>query len=151
VPVISGRRRVRDFLARHLRWSQMRCRISAAAYLGEPLLNPVAPLAAAALLAAAGGAPALATLAAAGIAVKALADGALLARLTGRRVPLARLAWVPVKDLLIAGVWLAAPFVDTVVWRGTRLRIGAGSRLSALDATPAWSESDAMAAEEARG
>jgi len=142
LPVIAGRRRVRDFLARHLRWCQMRCRIHPAAYAAEVLLNPTLPLAVAALLFAAGGAALPAALAVAGIAVKTAADGLLLSRLVGRRVRLRHLAWVPVKDLLIAAVWLAAPFVGTVAWRGTRLRIGAGSRLSPLpDAAPlAWTE-----------
>ena len=142
LPVIAGRRRVRDFLARHLRWAQMRCRISRGAYLGELLLNPVALFTLGGAAAWAGGAPAVALLALAGVAAKVAADGWLLARLQSRpgrqrdggtpRVPLARLAWVPVKDLLITGVWLAAPFIGTVAWRGTRLRIGRDSRLRPL-------------------
>lgn len=135
VPVIAGRRRLAEFLARHLRWCQMRCRIAPVWYAGEALLNPVPPALGAALLAALAGAPALAAAAAAVAALKVAADGALLARLAGRPVPLSRLAWVPLKDLLIAAVWLAAPFKSTVAWRGNRLHIGAGSRLSRLDET----------------
>ena len=151
LPVIAGRRRVGDFLARHLRWCQMRCRINPAAYAGEVLLNPTLPLAATALLAVAAGAALPALLAATGIALKVAADGLLLHRLGRRRVPLRRLAWVPVKDLLIAAVWLTAPFVGTVAWRGTRLRIGPGSRLAALPAAapPRWGEAATELAEEA--
>jgi ceramide glucosyltransferase len=160
LPVVSGRRRWRDFLARHLRWSQMRCRISQAAYLAEPLLNPTPLFAVAALLvlvtgSADGGALALAALA--GITLKVVADGAVLAALAGRRVPLRRLAWVPAKDLMIAGVWLAAPFLDTVAWRGNRLRIGRGSRLSPVgdvdreELLSGWGEDDGRMVEEVAG
>lgn len=138
VPVVAGRRRITDFLARHLRWSRMRCRIAPLAYAGEALLNPVpALLATAALHAAAANAP-LVIAAVAGVAAKVAADGLLLARLSGRRVPLSRLAWIPLKDLLIAAVWVAAPWKTTVVWRGKRLRIGAGSRLAPIGVGDPW-------------
>ena len=38
---VLGRRSVRDFAARHLRWARLRRKISAAGYAGEFLLNPV--------------------------------------------------------------------------------------------------------------
>jgi hypothetical protein len=41
---------------------------------------------------------------------------------------------VPVKDFLIAGVWLAGFFLRTVTWRGHRMRLGAGSRLEPIGA-----------------
>ena len=141
VPVVAGRRRIADFLARHLRWSQMRCRIAPLAYAGEALLNPVPTLLAAAALAAASANAPLVVATIAGVVAKVAADGMLLARLCGRRVPLSRLAWVPVKDLLIAAVWAAAPWKTTVVWRGERLRIGAGSRLAPLGTGEPWSGS----------
>lgn len=154
VPVVAGRRRVADFLARHLRWSQMRCRIAPFAYAGEVLLNPVPALAATAALTAAAGTTSLAVAAVAGVAAKVAADGLLLARLSGRPVPLSRLAWIPLKDLLIAAVWLAAPWKTTVVWRGERLRIGAGSRLAPLGDGHRWTGGAAdgrwAGAEEAR-
>jgi len=43
------------------------------------------------------------------------------------------LAWVPVKDLLIAGLWLAGAFRSTICWRGHRLRVGRGSLLSPVE------------------
>jgi ceramide glucosyltransferase len=160
LPVVSGRRRLRDFMARHLRWSQMRCRIAQAAYLGELLLNPTPLLLLAALLALATGGiggVGLALVALAAVGVKVAADGAVLAVLGGRRVPLRRLAWGPVKDLMIAAVWLAAPFLDTVAWRGNRLRIGRGSRLyppadvDRTDLLPGWREDDDRMVEEVAG
>jgi ceramide glucosyltransferase len=130
LPVVHERRSVRAFLARHLRWAQMRRRLSPA-YWGEPLLNPTPWLLALAALGAAGAAPAaLAAGAAVGLAVKLAADALLAARLRGRPLPASALAWIPVKDLLLLGVWIVACFRATIVWRGNRLRVGPGSRLS---------------------
>ena len=52
LPVVHERRPVSAFVERHLRWSQMRRRLSPA-YFGEPLLNPVPFLLAVLALAAA--------------------------------------------------------------------------------------------------
>ena len=123
------------FVARHVRWGQLRRRLAPAAYLGEPLLNPVLWLAAL-LVAAAAGVPArplgpegLAAAALSGIAVKVASDAALVRRLRGVSVGPRYLALLPVKDLLWAGIWLVAAFRRHVEWRGTPLRIGPGSRL----------------------
>jgi ceramide glucosyltransferase len=123
------------FVARHLRWGQLRRRIAPAAYLAEPLLNPVPWLAA---LAAAGvsglslgplSSAGLVIAAAAGTVAKVASDALLVRRLRG--IPLAPtyLALVPLKDLLVAAIWAVAAFRRTVEWRGTPLRIGPGSRL----------------------
>lgn len=134
LPVIHERRPVRSFLERHLRWAQMRRRLSPA-FFGEPLLNPVPFLLAVLALAAAGqetswaSGAGLGRAALAGIGGKVLADAAVARRLRGRMPRLADLAWVPVKDLLVAGVWLAGAFRSTICWRGHRLRVGRGSRL----------------------
>lgn len=145
--VIHRRRPLRGFLGRHLRWSQMRRRISLAAYLGEPLLNPT-PWLLATLAAALGGlsagpltAPALALLTAAGLVLKVALDGGQLRRLSGRRPPLRHLVWVPVKDLTIFALWTFGLFRRELDWRGNRLRVGAGSELmvSKKDVPP-WIE-----------
>jgi ceramide glucosyltransferase len=134
LPVMHEHRSVREFLARHLRWAQMRRRLSPA-FFGEPLLNPLPWLLAAVAAAAWRGGPALAAagiLAAAGLALKVAADALLAWRLRGRALPPAALAVIPFKDLLIAGVWLAGAFRTTILWRQTRLRIGPGSVLAPL-------------------
>lgn len=123
LPVVSGRRPVRAFLERHLRWAQMRRRLSPAFY-GEPLLNPLPFLLALAALA-----PDLAGATLAGAGCKIAADALLARRLRGRRLGLKDLLLIPVKDLLVAGVWLLGVFRSTICWRGHRLRVGAGSRL----------------------
>lgn len=132
--VVGGRRTVGDFLARHLRWSQMRRRIAPAAYAGEALLNPVPWLLAAGAAAFAGPMDGTAmAIAAAGVAVKSSADALLARRLgAGAAAVLAGLLCTPVKDLLIAAVWLAGFFRRTVAWRGHRMRLGPGSRLEPI-------------------
>jgi ceramide glucosyltransferase len=154
LPVIHERRSVREFLGRHLRWAQMRRRLSPA-FFGEPLLNPLPWLLA--LLAVAGAlrlllasgisevpriggltlAAAAALFAAAGLALKVAADALLAWRLRGRPLPPAALLAIPLKDLLIAGVWVAGAFRTTIQWRQNRLRIGPGSVLTAAPASPA--------------
>jgi ceramide glucosyltransferase len=145
--VIHRRRPLRGFFGRHLRWSQMRRRISLASYLGEPLLNPTPWLLgtlAAALRGLSAGpvtAPALALLAAAGLGLKVALDGAQLRRLSGLRPPLRHLVWVPVKDLSIFALWTVGLFRRELDWRGNRLRVGAGSELDASrHETSVWVE-----------
>ncbi len=125
LPVIQERRTTAKFFERHLRWSQMRRRISPA-YFGEPLLNPIPFLLALAL--AGGGRMALAALT--GVAVKIAADTLLSWRLRGEPLPLRSLLWIPVKDLMIAGVWTVGLFRRTICWRGHPLRVGPGSLLT---------------------
>jgi ceramide glucosyltransferase len=132
LPVLHQHRQVRDFLGRHLRWAQMRRRLSAA-YFGEPLLNPLPwLLAVVAVAARRGGATlaAAATGAAAGLILKVAADALLARRLRGRPLPPLAIAAIPLKDMLIAAVWLAGAFRTTISWRDKRLRIGAGSVLA---------------------
>jgi ceramide glucosyltransferase len=129
LPVVHQHRSVREFLARHLRWAQMRRRLSPA-FFGEPLLNPVPWLACALALAAAGGNGSLAAGAALGIAAKIAADALLARRLRGSALPGRALLAIPVKDFLIAGVWLGGAFRRTICWRESRLRIGRGSVLA---------------------
>jgi ceramide glucosyltransferase len=131
LPVINGRRPVRAFLERHLRWAQMRRRLSPA-FFGEPLLNPVPFLLGVLALAPAAD---LAIAALAGIASKLAADALLARRLRGRALRPADLACIPVKDVLIAGVWLVGAVRSTICWRGHRLRVGRGSRLSPVEET----------------
>jgi ceramide glucosyltransferase len=144
LPVVHERRPVAAFLERHLRWAQMRRRLSPA-YFGEPLLNPVPTLLAVAALAAAGVAPwgldaaVLGTAALAGIALKLAADVALDRRLRGGDGGWRDLPWMLLKDLFIAGIWAVGLFRTTICWRGHRLRVGTGSRLTPVETggTPA--------------
>ncbi len=60
-------------------------------------------------------------------------DAALVRRLRGRAPRLQDLVWVPLKDLLIAGVWVIGAFRSTICWRGHRLRVGPGSVLTPVE------------------
>jgi ceramide glucosyltransferase len=136
LPVIHQRRLVRDFLGRHVRWAQMRRRLSPA-YFGEPLLNPLPwLLALVAVAARRGGATVGAAIAAAaaGLALKVAADALLARQLRGRPLSLLAMAAIPLKDLLIAAVWLTGAFRTTISWRDKRLRIGAGTVLAPIHA-----------------
>lgn len=132
LPVIHRQRTVAAFLERHLRWAQMRRRLSPA-FFGEPLLNPIPWLLGLLALAVTAGEAAWAGAALAGAGAKVAADARLAWRLRGRALPLRSLLWVPVKDLLIAGVWLAGAWRSTICWRGHRLRVGPGSLLSPVE------------------
>lgn len=112
---------LRRFLNRHVRWGQIRRRLVPAAFFAEPLLNPV--------LWACLAAPWHASLALAVVAAKIAADEALTQRLRGHGFRLRWLLAIPLKDLVIAGVWLVAAFRRRVWWRGHVMRIGAGTRL----------------------
>jgi ceramide glucosyltransferase len=125
VTTVNVRWGLRSFLSRHLRWAQIRRRMAPFAFLAEPLLQPVWW---SALLAAAGRPlPALAI-----VIAKVLSDALVARRLRGVSFPAKGLLWIPVKDLVLAGLWLVAVFRRRVVWRGNVLRLGAGTAL--LDA-----------------
>ena len=123
----TRRRSVGEFVQRQLRWNLMRSRLKPVFYALEPLTNPVAVgLAAVALGAAV--APTflwLATL----VGIRDGVQGALLGQ--PPRVLVARLAFAPLKDLLMLGVWAVAPFRRHVTWRGRPYRVSAGTRLYA--------------------
>jgi hypothetical protein len=65
--------------------------------------------------------------------LKCVSDALLFRRLRGERPPIAHVLLVPVKDLLMAAIWLVAIFRRTVNWRGNLLRIESGSALVALE------------------
>ncbi|MCB9737129.1 MAG: glycosyltransferase [Deltaproteobacteria bacterium] len=117
---------VRQFLARHVRWSLIRSRVNPLLYLGEPLVNPMTLVA----LAPASGdlAPLLAFT---GLSLTLARDAVQWTRLRGREGLLAALPLGPVKDALMLGVWAVAPFLTRVRWRGRSYHVGAGTRLYA--------------------
>lgn len=145
LPVVNRRRTLRAFLARHLRWAQMRRRIAPAAYAGELLLAPTPWLAAFAVSATADGlGPAAPAAALAGLAFQVAVQGLLVGRLRGRPLPLRRLLWLPVKDLLTFALWPVGALRRRVWWRGTPLTLGPGSALTPARAEPGLSGSPAL-------
>jgi len=130
IETVNRRWSLLRFLNRHVRWALLRRWGTPAVFLGEPLMNPVLWSAA---LAAAGALPAAAAVAGA----KVLADLWLGRRLGRRRYSPAAPLLILAKDLLVAGIWVAAAFRRTVSWRGHRLRIGAGTCLLPPSPLPA--------------
>jgi len=129
VDTLLGKKSVREFASRHLRWARIRRHISPVGYLGEALLNPL-PFGVAAL-ALNPGWPTLVLAAGSLLLMSSLAATAER-RMGVRR----RLASYPVLELLrgsiITLLW-AVPFVSgSVMWRGNRLKIGPRTRLVKL-------------------
>lgn len=112
------------FLNRHLRWSQARRRQCPGTYVAEPLLNPVVWAVAAAFA----GAPGVGL---AAVLVKVGSDVALARAVRGEWLAPSQIWLLPVKDLLIFGLWLVGAFRRRVWWRGNALWIGSGARLLA--------------------
>jgi ceramide glucosyltransferase len=131
------------FLARHMRWAQLRRWCALGPFCGEPLLYATpwltAPLLAQESLSPSGWAYAFAML------VRIGSDGMLARSVTGSWPSITALALIPVKDTLLLGVWVIALCRRNVSWRGHQLRIGPGTRLSARDRDE-LSENEAHAA-----
>lgn len=128
---------VRQFVSRQLRWAMMRARLQPLAFAVEPLLGPLPLLAFGAMF----GQTSLPLAAAAGL-ICSLRDAVLLdwMRVDTDAAPRQRaVSWVAgvlaasllgaLREVLMIAVWLAAPFVRHVSWRGHRLRLSAGTRL----------------------
>lgn len=134
---------VSRFVARHVRWAQLRRWGGLGTFFAELLMYPVPwlMLALGMLALAHAGEPlsrdarALAGYALGGIAWKALADAALFWHVRRERPPSAALALVPLRDCLLLALWCVALVRRTVVWRGNRRRIGRGTVL--MPVTPA--------------
>jgi len=127
VTTVNERWRLRSFLNRHLRWGQIRRRMAPLAFFTEPLLQPTWW----AVALAAAGRP---TLAGAIVLTKVVSDLLVARRLRGVSFPPRGLLLIPLKDLLVAALWLVAAFRRRVHWRGNSLVLGPGTRL--LDGAP---------------
>ncbi|GEJ56452.1 glycosyltransferase [Anaeromyxobacter diazotrophicus] len=126
---VSERQTVAAFSARYRRWAVLqRQLVGPGLYAAQALLNPV-------LLAAAALACERSALAAAGFAgtcaAKSALDGAAARALRPGGFPAWQLALVPLKDLLFGGAWAYGLVHREVDWRGTKLRVGPGSRVLA--------------------
>jgi len=132
---INVRRSVGQFAARHLRWAQMRRRLAARLYWGEPLLYP-GPLLLLVLLLLASGAQLplvsanrLAELSLLALAAKYLSDAWLIRIINGAFPRASELPLLLLKDIGMWGVWLIGALRRRVTWRGHAMLIGEGSRL----------------------
>ena len=124
---VSERRTIVDFSGRYRRWAVLqRQLVGPFVYAAQALLNPV-------LLAAGGLACERSGLAAAGFAgaclLKAALDGASAQVLRPSGFSARQLALVPAKDLVFGAAWAYGLVRRDVLWRGTRLLVGEGSRI----------------------
>lgn len=131
---INVQRSVAQFAARHLRWAQMRRRLTHL-YWGEPLLYP-GPLllAALALIEAGATAPFMSSVWLTRACLLALlgkyASDAMLVRMINGVAPRASdVLLMVLKDISMWGVWLIGAVRRRVSWRGHAMLIGEGSRL----------------------
>lgn len=120
------------FLARHMRWAQLRRWCALGPFFSEPLLY-ASPWIAAPLLTAQELSPTGLACAAA-LLVRIGSDGILAKSVSGRWPSWSALALIPIKDTLLLGVWALAFCRRNVQWRGHQLRIGPGTRLIARPA-----------------
>jgi ceramide glucosyltransferase len=133
VASVSVNRSVGDFVARQVRWGQMRRRLVPSLYWFELLLTPVPFLALSLIAALLGGAGQdagwlyLAILL--GLLVRLLSDGEIVRHLRGRRPKITDYAAIVLKDLILVGIWAIGAFKRGVRWRGNEFSIGPGSEL----------------------
>jgi ceramide glucosyltransferase len=127
---VNVRAPVRRFVSRHARWLKMRVVIHTVGFTADLLSNASFF----ALLAAAlsGGEPSLVALYAGVALYKGVKDARMIGKLRGTPLPLRYALALPLRDLILPGVWLHALFSRTTEWRGERFRLGRGSRLTPL-------------------
>lgn len=123
---VLGRRTLREFAGRHLRWARLRRHVNVRGYLGEFLLNPV--------FLAMVGLAAFRTLDAAIVAGLSLFGMSVMNASTDRALGLRKPLWAhPLLELALStarGVlWFVPFFSNTVLWRGNLLSLGPRSRI----------------------
>ncbi|MCA9522991.1 MAG: glycosyltransferase [Myxococcales bacterium] len=117
------------FGSRQLRWAVMRSRLVPMLYALEWISYPLAiPLLAVAL---GEHAATIGVTLAWALTISMLRDAAGWLTLRGPKGLLAALPLVPLKELAMLAVWLAAPLIRQVDWRGNQLYVSSGTRLFA--------------------
>jgi hypothetical protein len=126
----TGTLSIGAFIRRHLRWAVLRWRLRPTAAALELLTSPLALLPALLLLFGVWG---LAWAA----ALLVLRDVGGWIALRGPQGAYLPLLLSPVRDACMLAVWVVAPFVRHISWRGNRMRLGAGTLLFAQRLAPA--------------
>jgi ceramide glucosyltransferase len=139
LPTLNTMRSLSCYLNRHIRWGQLRRRLSLAGFVGELLFNPTPWLAALATF----GSPVLQLAACVGILCKVGADLLLAAKLRGAPPSVRLMPWVLMKDFLTLAMWMVSALRTRVSWRGNQMRIGPGTRLVPADPLLETAESQA--------
>lgn len=118
---------VERFFGRHTRWLKMRAVIHTPGFICDFFANPIA-LGLLTMLSSALD-PAFAAGFAGLLALKCVLEWFTLRAIRGVPMKLQHLAWLPMKDLAMFGIWVYAIFSRSVVWRGIRFRMGSDSQL----------------------
>jgi ceramide glucosyltransferase len=139
LPVFATERPFSSFVNRHVRWGQLRRRISPLGFVSELVMNPLPWL----VLLTCVGTHELRVLSLLGFSLKVLADTVLSRLVRGTPLPLSQVLLIPVKDVLGVGMWAVAALRTRVSWRGNHMRIVAGSRLVPIEAELRPAESEA--------
>ncbi|MEM9191978.1 MAG: glycosyltransferase [Myxococcota bacterium] len=140
------------FWSRHSRWLKMRTTLHLGGFFADLGSNPVALLALAVLVSGFEGW----VLGVFGLVVvlKTITDAMLLRIARGESMAPQLVVLAPLKDLLMAVIWVYALFSRSVRWRGTKLRFGKDTRLRPDDGAlpvrvllrPLWANTHATAA-----
>ncbi len=117
------------FMSRHARWLKMRAVVHPPAFVADLFANPVGL----GLLAVVFSGLDLRYVAAFGALAlgKVSADAYLVRRTRSTPMSWRALVWAPLKDVLLMAIWPYAAVSRSIEWRGTRLRIGWGTKLRA--------------------
>jgi len=122
------------FFARHSRWLKMRVVVHVGGFVADLLSNATFFMLLAAALS--GFEPELVALSGVVIAYKLRVDTRLITRLRGQPLATRHLLYMPLRDLVLPGIWLYALFSRTTEWRGERFQLSRGSLLTPLTAAP---------------
>lgn len=115
------------FTARHTRWLQMRAVIHMPAFIADVFANFTVAMTFAVIAAGFEWRWLLAWVALA--IVKIAGDGYMLKRIRGEALAMPYALLPPLKDLVLAFVWLKAGFSRRIDWRGTKLKLMKDSRV----------------------
>lgn len=117
------------FMSRHARWLKMRSLLHVPAFIADALANPP-PWALLAIGLAAWSATPWIAAAALGVVLGKVGLDALALRLSrGSAMGPRAILLGPLKDLLLFSVWPYAAISRSIEWRGTKLRMGWGTKL----------------------
>lgn len=118
------------FLSRHARWLKMRVVVHLGGFVADLLSN--ATFFAFLAFVASGFEPLLAAVYGWVVAYKIWLDQRLVEKLRGERLAFRHALCMPLRDLILPGIWLYAACSRTTEWRGARFRLGRGSVLTPL-------------------
>ncbi len=120
---------MRKFVNRHLRWAKMRRHLNLTHYAVEIISNPISL----AFFYGLSHPDSIGALIFAAVATVKIAGDAAMARAMKSDLKPIQFLLIPLKDLLIGGIWLIPFFSRHINWRGNRFRIMNQTALQSID------------------